>query len=352
MMEFLKAILGFVLELTIFFCIGSLLMRKMKLKAEASLALVLGYLLYFSVFEFLTVPLTLAWVPLHTLCLIWGIILAVVVCLSIFFQSKPWIQQLKGIGGIPKSHGLLLLLVAGVILLQCAIVVLYEDTTVDAAYYVGTVSTSVYTDTLGRYNPYTGLLYKDFPARYILSAYPMHNAVWCRFLDIHPIIQAKIIMPVIHVLVANFIIYHIGKRLFHGGRKQADLMTCLVCLMQLFSYTIYTPGTFFFTRSYEGKSLLGNVIFPVVLYCSIWFWQKAKDYRPWLVLFLASASGAAFSGSSLIFPVAVSAGILPTLLFKKRFRALFPYILCMLPTILYAAVYFSQRLGWLTLSAS
>ena len=72
MMEFLKAILGFVLELTIFFCIGSLLMRKMKLKAEASLALVLGYLLYFSVFEFLTVPLTLAWVPLHTLCLIWG----------------------------------------------------------------------------------------------------------------------------------------------------------------------------------------------------------------------------------------------------------------------------------------
>ena len=52
MMEFLKAILGFVLELTIFFCIGSLLMRKMKLKTEASLALVLGYLLYFLCLNF------------------------------------------------------------------------------------------------------------------------------------------------------------------------------------------------------------------------------------------------------------------------------------------------------------
>lgn len=99
MMEFLKAILGFVLELTIFFCIGSLLMRKMKLKAEASLALVLGYLLYFSVFEFLTVPLTLAWVPLHTLCLIWGIILAVVVCLSIFFRANRGFNSLRESAG-------------------------------------------------------------------------------------------------------------------------------------------------------------------------------------------------------------------------------------------------------------
>lgn len=352
MIEFIKAGLGLILEFIIFFCAGSLIMQKMKMKAEASLALVLGYLLYFSIFEILAVPMTLAWIPLHTLCLVWGLILIIVVAFSLFSQNKQWIRQLGGTGEILKSHGFLLLLAAGVILLQCAIVILYEDTTVDAAYYVGTVGTSVYTDTLGRYNPYTGLLYKNFPARYILSAYPMHNAVWCKLLGIHPIVQAKIIMPVINVFVANMIIYHIGKRLFHGGKKQADLMLCLVCLMQLFSYTIYTPGTFFFTRSYEGKSLLANVTFPIVLYCSIWFWQKKKDYRPWLILFLASASGAAFSGSSVIFPVAVSAGTLPTLLSRKQFSALIPYVLCMLPTIMYGAVYFAQRLGWLTLSAS
>lgn len=296
--------------------------------------------------------MTLSWVPLHNLCLIWGILLAAVAGLGVFLLYRQWIGQIREIPAILKSHGIFLLLAAAVILLQCAIVVLYEDTTVDAAYYVGTVGTSVYTDTLGRYNPYTGLLYQKFPARYILSAYPMHNAVWCKLLGLHPIVQAKVVMPVIHVFVANFIIYHIGKRLFHRGTRQADLMVCLVCLMQLFSYTIYTPGTFFFTRSYEGKSLLANIIFPMVLYCGIWIWQKKQDYRPWLLLFLTSASAAAFSGSSVIFPVAVSAAVLPVILSRRQFSALISYALCMLPTLLYAGVYFAERLGWLTFYAS
>lgn len=352
MLEFIKAGISIILEFMIFFCAGSLFMHKLKMKADASLALVFGYLLYFSVFEVLTVPMILAWVPLHVLCIVWGILLVIVVCAALLILRKQWIRQLTGIGNVCSSHGALLFLTAAVILLQCAIVVLYEDTTVDAAYYVGTVGTSVYTDTLGRYNPYTGLMYKNFPARYILSAYPMHNAVWAKLLGLHPIVQSKIVMPVINVLVANFIIYHIGKRLFRGGKKQADLMVCLVCLMQLFSYTIYTPGTFFFTRSYEGKSLLANVTFPIILYCSIWLWQKKKDRNLWIVLFLASASGAAFSGSSIILPAAVSAGVLPILLSRKQFSALISYVMCMLPTILYAGVYFAARIGWLTLSAS
>lgn len=120
----------------------------------------------------------------------------------------------------------------------------YEDTTVDAAYYVGTVSTSVYTDTLGRYNPFNGAIQKAFQARYVFSAYPMHNAVWCRLLGIHPIVQAKQVMSCMNVVTANLIIYQIGKRLFDGNRKKADLMLVFVCVLQLFCGTIYSSGTF------------------------------------------------------------------------------------------------------------
>ncbi|MFR7395175.1 MAG: DUF6077 domain-containing protein [Blautia wexlerae] len=97
----------------------------------------------------------------------------------------------------------MIILAGAVVLLQCLIVIFYEDTTVDAAYYVGTVSTSVYTDTLGRYNPFNGAIQKAFQARYVFSAYPMHNAVWCRLLGIHPIVQAKIVMSCMNVLTAN-----------------------------------------------------------------------------------------------------------------------------------------------------
>lgn len=97
----------------------------------------------------------------------------------------------------------MIILAGAVVLLQCLIVIFYEDTTVDAAYYVGTVSTSVYTDTLGRYNPFNGAIQKAFQARYVFSAYPMHNAVWCRLLGIHPIVQAKQVMSCMNVVTGQ-----------------------------------------------------------------------------------------------------------------------------------------------------
>ena len=45
-----------------------------------------------------------------------------------------------------------------------------------------------------------------------------HNAVWCRLLGIHPIVQAKQVMSCMNVVTANLIIYQIGKRLFDGNR--------------------------------------------------------------------------------------------------------------------------------------
>lgn len=352
MRELVIACMGILIQLTVFFCIGGLLMRVLKMKEDTASALVLGYLCYFTVFEAVAVPMTLLWVRLTVLAIVWAVLLAVIVVCAVWLLHKNWRQQTRRISDIRKDHSWLLLLVGVVLLLQCMIVVFYQDTTVDAAYYVGTVSTSVYTDTLGRYNPYNGLLLKKFQARYIFSAYPMNNAVWCRLLGLHPLIQSKVVMSLINVLMANLVIYKLGKRLFKGGKKQADLMVCFVCLMQLFSYTIYTPGTFFFTRAYEGKALLANISIPVVLCCSIWFWQNYKDRNLWIVLFLASASAVAFSGSAIILPAAVSAGILPILLVRKQFSKLIPYVICMLPTILYAVLYFSTKMGWLTLRAS
>lgn len=144
----------------------------------------------------------------------------------------------------------MIILAGAVVLLQCLIVIFYEDTTVDAAYYVGTVSTSVYTDTLGRYNPFNGAIQKAFQARYVFSAYPMHNAVWCRLLGIHPIVQAKQVMSCMNVVTANLIIYQIGKRLFDGNRKKADLMLSLSVFISCFAVRFILPGTFFLSRSY------------------------------------------------------------------------------------------------------
>lgn len=51
-------------------------------------------------------------------------------------------------------------------------------------------------------------------------------------------------MSCMNVVTANLIIYQIGKRLFDGNRKKADLMLVFVCVLQLFCGTIYSSGTF------------------------------------------------------------------------------------------------------------
>lgn len=353
MRELCLACVGLLLESAIFMVCGSLLVKALKIKADLSLTFVLGYLVYFAVFELFFVPMTLMWIPLTQASAVWVAVLALTCAAAVFvFIKSKRAQDKKNMVKIWKEHSFLLICAAMVVALQCLIVVLYEDTTIDAAYYVGTVTTSVYTDTLARYNPFNGAILKAFQARYIFSAYPMNNAVWCRLLGIHPIVQAKIVISCINVVVSNLIIYQIGRRLFDGNRKKADLMVIFVCILQLFSGTIYSAGTFFFTRSYEGKAILANIAIPAILMCAVWFLQEKREKSVWIVVFITAVSALTFSGSAIIFPVAIAAGMAPTAVMKKKISGLFYCALCMMPSALYAVVFFACRMGWLTLAAS
>lgn len=340
-----------ILELFVFFCAGGLLMRALKMKAETSMAVFMGYLLYFVVFEVVAVPMTLKWVSLTHFALVWAVIMAATVLAGCIFLHRQWRSQLGKIGIVIRNHSWMLLLAAGVVLLQCIMVAMYQDNTADAAHYIGTVSTSVYTDTLARYNPLTGMLQKNFNLRYDLSAYPLHNAVWCRLLGIHPIVQSKTAMAMINILMINLFLYQIGKKLFDQDQKKADLFLAFACLLQLFSYSLYTSGTFQLTRCYEGKALLANIAIPAAFLASVGFWMDKKTKNSWILLFLASVSALTFSGSSIIYPAAVSAAVLPVMLLRRKLSWAIPYAFCMLPGFLYAAVYFAAKLGWLVFPA-
>ena len=67
------------------------------------------------------------------------------------------------------------LVVVGILILfQLVVVVLYAHMDEDDAFYVGTATTAVETDSLYAYNPYTGAAYNVLPSRYILSPVFLH----------------------------------------------------------------------------------------------------------------------------------------------------------------------------------
>ena len=374
MRELIIALLGLVLQLAVFFCAGSLLMNLLKMKSNAIATMIVGYFAYFAVFELLAVPATLLLVPLKVFTAVWAVLMGVLCIVAVARLYKQWAQQLSkylsNFGKILREHGFWCVLVLAAVALQCLIVIFYQDSTQDAAYYVGTVSTSVYTGTICRFNPFTGRALNVFSARYIFSAFPVNNAVWCVLTGLPALIQCKLVMSLVNVLTANMIIWQTGRQFFGGEKKQADCMLFFVFLLNLFTGTIYSPGTFLFTRFYEGKALLANVAIPMVLFLCVslfrlWDEQdkgirinakadrtiSAQERSIWILLFVTAVSAICFSGSAIIFPAVIGAAMLPLILLKKRMGRIIPCCICMLPCILYGVAFICVRYGIFSLRA-
>lgn len=146
MRELCLACAGFALEFIVFYAAGIVLVRILKVKGDCSLTFILGYLVYFAVFELVIVPMTLKWVSLTAAAYIWAGIMALVICAAVICTIKKQrriragqTETCSGIFGsiseIWKNHSVMIILAGAVVLLQCLIVIFYEDTTVDAAYY-------------------------------------------------------------------------------------------------------------------------------------------------------------------------------------------------------------------------
>lgn len=350
-LELIRMAVVFLLHFLAFLSLGTLLLKALK-KEEFSLsmAVITGYFAYFALFEVITLPMIFTYRSLSFLTMVMSVIMASVILATVIVGGRDWLRQVKGLPGALREHSWVFFVVAAAVLFQCYAVAVYYDTSADAAYYVGIANTAVYTDTLQKYSPYTGAALGKFMARYVFSCFPLHNAFISRMTGIPVIIQAKTVMAVANALIANMLYYQIGRCLFREkSRKWADIMVAFLCVIQLFCDTIYQPGTFFFTRLYEGKAILANLVLPMILYCSLRNYRNDREKAPWIYLFLCNLAAVSFSGSAMIAAFAGSAVTVPLILLRRRFRLAVPYILCQLPVVCWFAAYYLSKTGVISL---
>ena len=123
--------------------------------------------------------------------------------------------------------------------------------------------------------------------------------------------------------------------------RKADLFTLLVLVIHLFSSTIYMPGTFLFSRSFEGKNLIANLVLPSVIAAAVSIWRGTAGSRRHLFadLFLMIAAGVCFSSSVVIPAAFLTAAIIPYILIRKDFRMIFGYLFSMVPAVVWMTLY-------------
>ena len=344
-------ILSIICNFIIYLAFGSLLTRKKDAACPLLLSVVAGFFFYYFVFFFVCVPPMQYFRPLSMLTKIWVPIVAIVVGLSTLLNGKRWIEWFKNAFSYIKKHPVTTALIVLLIGIQIVLVSCTYNFTLDAAYYVANVATSVETNMMNVYDPFTGAWQDHYEMRYFFATYQIQDAVVCQLTHIPALIWTKSVMAVTVIILTNIVYYMIAGRLFtyvneeDDGRKvnkEAAVFTMMVFMfiINLTFITIYTSSLFLMTRTYEGKAIVGNLAVIMIFYLFLRMNDDTLRVRPWLMTFLVCFGAATISSSAnMLLPVELTVLFLPMIVRKKKWSMVFKYAACVIPGLVFSLIY-------------
>lgn len=216
----------------------------------------------------------------------------------------------------------------------------------DDAYYVVQSVLADQTGVLNRIRPYTGLS-TDLDIRHALATLPLWIAYVARMTGIHATIVAHTLLPLIFIPLTYYVFVQIGRKLFSDGSVKLPIFLTLVSIMQIWgNISIYTNETFFLTRTWQGKSVLANLILLVELWLMLELCAREKSGKrqeetgsqlPYWLLLAVNHIAAAMMTSMGAFLTALLFGIM-ALVAAIRYRSwsiLWKMALCCIPNVFY-----------------
>lgn len=219
----------------------------------------------------------------------------------------------------------------------------------DDAYYVVQSVLADQTGVLNRIRPYTGLS-TDLDIRHALATLPLWIAYVARMTGIHATIVAHTLLPLIFIPLTYYVFVQIGRKLFSDGSVKLPIFLTLVSIMQIWgNISIYTNETFFLTRTWQGKSVLANLILLVELWLMLELCAREKSgerqeetgsQQPYWLLLAVNHIAAAMMTSMGAFLTAMLFGItaLVAAIRYRRWSILWKTALCCIPNVIYLAL--------------
>lgn len=140
----------------------------------------------------------------------------------------------------------------------------------DDAYYVAQSVMAQQSGSMYEVNPYTGAP-TPFDARHATATVTMWIAVIAQIAGAHATVVSHTVLPLI-ILPAVYLLYiEIGRRLVKK-KSELPIFMLFIALLQMFGYvSLYTKETFLMTRTWQGKAMAGNLVFPAILWLLLTF---------------------------------------------------------------------------------
>lgn len=324
------------------YVLGLRLSRKAQLEgARPLLSVLYGYFILWTVIQGISIPMIFLRRSFREMLVFCLVILVAVAGLNLITEYKDsfktWMAypQLWKKQGILQSIWILLVVAQAIYIALCYLV---ND---DDAYYVATAQTSLDTDSMYVMDPYTGKELKSFPARYVMSPFPLFVAFMSRIIGVKAPAFAHTLLPFLLVLFALYICYLWAHQLFPKARAAQTVFLYLSMTILAYSnFTTHARGMMLYSRIWQGKAVLAAILLPFLFLLGVRMVTQTYRKADWGLLFLVMMSSCLVSSMGIML-AAIEIGIFGILagIHHKRWKEIGATMLCCLPNLLYAGIY-------------
>ncbi len=345
----LKGIITLIIFIIAPFLLGLLITHFLeKEKNNLLFAILVGYLVELAICQLISVPMIFMEKSFIFLFKTYVIIIGILMIISIIvnrnnFKEIFW-ATIKGFKGLPKILSAVCIIL---IAFQIYMFVAYTHIDDDDAFYVGSITTTLQTNTLYKYSPTTGALGgEQTDYRYMLAPFPLFMTIVSKLINMHPDIVSHVVFPIFILPVIYSVYYLLAKELFDEDIKSAMSFVALINLLNIFGgYSVRPASAFLLFRIWQGKAVFANLMMPAVLL----FILKANknDYKFLyciLIIILTLASNLTTTMAIGLIPIEIVV-IFFTLEFydfkiKKFLINMIKAIICSMPSLIYGLIYF------------
>ena len=333
-----KALISGIFFIVIPFIIGNGMTYRMRIQS-IGMGCVFGWVIMLASYEIAAVPAVFLKSSLTILSVVYSAVLGGMAVVALVYLIRNRFAKRIKERWMKQKHKVNPYLVIALVLLglQFAVAVFGMHTDADDAYYVGTATTSVTTDTLYAYEPDNGLPYTYWPTRYIFSALMTLWAYISKITSLHPLAIAHTIIPVIFIGMFYIICWNIGKILLKNEEHRA-LFFLFLNVFNVFGYSsVYTQPSFLEFRIWQGKAMLPNFIFPILIYLFLYMvkMKKEEDRSIWNAVFWTVLAGCCCSSMAVpLCALTVGSGTLVLTCYERKWKIMLSGMICCLPCIL------------------
>ena len=336
------------------FCMGlvpAFFLRRRK--KRISMIYIMGFVMDMAIFQLLAIPviilkpdgfklIVLVYSILTALFALVGILITV---FDIKRSALATTKQQRSDYVITREEIIMWIVACVFIVFQIVMYIFTQSFDGDDAYYVVESLLSTETDTLYSIKPYTGLT-TGMDLRHALASVPIWIAYIARMSGIHSTVVAHSIIGIVLIPLLYMIYYQCGIILFKRERKKVPIFLIFVSIMYIFgNVSIYTNATFMLTRTWQGKSMLANMVIMTITWLLLAIYdteniEKEMRLGFWITLFMINIVAAMCSTASVLL-AALLIGISGTVLtlFKKDMQVILRLLVTCFPLVVYGAMY-------------